>query len=182
MYNGRNMQPSSAAWVGLRRPLLVAAFLGCAISLMDSGRLSLRLALPAAVYWTFVPVLEIASLFAVSAAARRALPWHETVDRFFQGHGPWLLWIAGFSAYWAFLPTVTAYSWLFKYRLFEGSAFAVLVWSAYVDFRFFRRELKLSAGRACRDLLLQRLLSWSVGLALFVAPAGVQVLASSLGL
>ena len=53
------------AWLAIRRPLLVAAVFGCCISLMTSGRLSLRLAAPATLYWSFVPLLEIAGLAVV---------------------------------------------------------------------------------------------------------------------
>src|SRR4051812_48942776 len=52
-------------WLAVRRPLLVALVLGCATSLMTSGRLTLRLLVPAAVYWSFIPVLEVAGLWAV---------------------------------------------------------------------------------------------------------------------
>ena len=47
---------SSGSWIALRRPLALSLFLGYAISLMASGT-SLRLALPAALYWSFVPLV-----------------------------------------------------------------------------------------------------------------------------
>jgi len=47
---------SGSFWLAVRRPLALALFLGCAVSLMASGTLTLRLALPAALYWTFIPL------------------------------------------------------------------------------------------------------------------------------
>ncbi|HEV2446696.1 MAG TPA: hypothetical protein VGS58_12265 [Candidatus Sulfopaludibacter sp.] len=168
------------AWVGLRRPLLVALVLGCAVSLMTSGRLTLRLAGPAAVYWSFVPLCEIASLAVV--AGRRGTPFARTIDRYFEGHAAWLLWATAFVAVWAFVPAPAVYGWRWRTLWWYGSAAAVFAWSAYVDFGFFRRVLGRSAGRAARDLAIQRALSWAAGLAIFVAPAGWQELASWLGL
>jgi hypothetical protein len=176
------MEQTDTTWVALRRPLLVAFVFGCAISLMDSGRLTLRLALPASIYWMFVPLLEIVSLFAASRAARRTRPWQRTIDLFFQGHAPWLLWLIAFSAYWAFLPTVTAFTWPGRDRVWLYSAGLVAAWSAYVDFRFFRAALACTRRQAVRDLLLQRILSWTAALAIFLGPPGYQVIASRLGL
>jgi len=50
--------PHSGAWLAIRRPLLVALVFGCAVSLITSGRLSLRLVAPATLYWSFVLLLE----------------------------------------------------------------------------------------------------------------------------
>src|SRR5437763_17006530 len=76
--------PASGNWFA--RPLLVLLVFGCAVSLMTSGRLTLRLALPAMVYASFVPLLEMASLGAV---CRGRLPFRRAVDLFFVGHAPW---------------------------------------------------------------------------------------------
>ncbi len=175
------IQPATT-WTALRRPMLVAVVFGCSFSLMDASRLTLRLALPAAIWWTFIPILEAAALFCASARARSVRPWQRTVDQFFETHRPWLLWVAAFSAYWAFLPIATAFSWPERYRAWFWSAAAVTVWSAWLDYRFFRRALGLPRWPACRDLLLQRVISWTIGLAIFVGPAGYQTIASRLGL
>ena len=142
----------------------------------------MRLALPAAIWWTFVPLIEILALFAASGAARAVRPWQRTIDLFFEGHGPWLVWLVAFSAYWAFLPAATAYSWPERYRVWLWSAVAIAGWSAWYDYRFLRRTLDLSPWRAARDLLLQRALAWTAGLAIFVGTAGYQTIASRLGL
>jgi hypothetical protein len=168
------------AWIALRRPLLVAFVLGCAVSLMTSGRLTLRLALPATLYWTFVPVCQMVSLAVV--ARRRKMPFAQLIDSYFQSHTAWLLWVMAFAAMWAFVPAPTVFSWMFPRTLWFASAGLVLAWSAYVDFGFFRRVLGRPPGRAARDLAIQRLLCWAMGLAIFVAPGGWQVVASAIGL
>jgi hypothetical protein len=168
------------AWIALRRPLLVAFVLGCAVSLMTSGRLTLRLALPATVYWTFVPVCQIATLSVV--ARRRKMPFAHLIDSYFQSHTAWLVWVMTFAAIWAFLPAPTVYSWMFRKSLLYASAGLVFAWSAYVDFGFFRRVLGRPPVHAARDLAIQRLFCWAMGLAIFVAPGGWQVVASAMGL
>ena len=168
------------AWTALRRPLLVAFVLGCAVSLMTSGRLTLRLVAPATLYWTFIPLCEIGSLAVV--ARGRKMPFARLIDTYFESHTAWLLWVVGFAAVWVFVPPGTAYHWFDDNRLRYGSAALVFAWSAWLDFRFFRRILDRTPGRAARDLTIQRLLAWAVGFAIFVTPAGWQVVSSALGL
>ena len=148
---------------------------------MDSGRLTLRLALPASCYWTFVPLVEIVALFLASPAARRIRPWQQTIDLFFTGHAPWLLWLIAFSAYWAFLPTMAAASWPPRFSVWYFSAGIVAGVSACVDFRFFRLVLQCTPWQAARLLLLQRILAWGGGLAIFLGSSGYQVLATRFG-
>jgi hypothetical protein len=169
-------------WMALRRPMLVALVIGCVVSLLDARVLTARLAIPAAFWWTYVPLLEILGLFAASPAARRSGSWQRTIDLFFTGHGPWLLWMVALAAGFAFIPTVRIFSWVPHVRIALDSAVVIVAWSAYIDYQFFRRVLKQSAWRAGRDLLVQRAISWTLGLTIFVGGAGYQMLASRFGL
>jgi hypothetical protein len=173
---------ANRAWTAARRPLLVAGIFGCAASLMASGRLSLRLAAPATVYWSFVPLVEIASFAAVWRRKREAMRFSRAIDLFFWGHGPWLFWLAGFAALWAFVPAARVYRWTFAGWAWYGSALAVAAWSASLDYRFFRSVLRRSAGGALGSLLAQRAIAWVAGLAWFVGSAAWQVTATRLGL
>ncbi|MBZ5724048.1 MAG: hypothetical protein LAP87_03550 [Acidobacteriia bacterium] len=169
-------------WLAWRRPLLFAFVLGCIVSLMTSGRVTLRLAGPATIYWTFVPLCEVASLAAVGARSRRKVPISRAIDLFFMGHGVWFLWLIGFAAVWAFCPAPHAFAWLSKPWVRYGPVFAAIAWSGYIDFWFFRSVFaRTRAGAACA-LLAQRLICWSGALALFLAPSAWTVLASRLGL
>lgn len=171
-----------SAWIALRRSLLQVIVLGCAASLMTSGRLTWRLALPAAVYATFVPVCEIASLAVVARRSGKRVV--SLIDPFLASHTAWLLLILIFSAIWAFVPTAIVWGWRpLDVKSAEGAAAALIfAWSAYVDFGFFRRVLERTPVRAAFDLAIQRLLCWGAALAIFVAPAGWQTAASWLGL
>lgn len=168
------------AWIAVRRPLMLAFVLGCAVSLMTTARLTPRLALPAMVYWSFVPLCEIGSLAVV--ARNTKLPFAVLIDRYFESHTAWLLWLIAFTAIWAIVPTGRAYGWLEHKWLWYATVWAVMAWSAYLDFGFFRRVLERTPARAARDLAIQRALCWAVALAIFVAPGGWQTMASALGL
>src|SRR5262245_57713598 len=162
----------------MRRPLLVAFVLGCAVSLMTSGRLTLRLAAPATVYWSFIPLLGIAGLALV---ARRRMS-ARLVDEFFAGYLPWVLWLTAFSGVWAFLPPVDAFGHSGYPFVWELAAVVAAAWAGFLDFRFSRRMLQRTTRGALVDVLLQRLIGWTGALAIFVWPAATQVLASRLGL
>jgi len=168
----------SGAWLSWRKPLLVAVVLGCTMSLITSASLSLRLAGPAAFYWGFVPLAEIAALAAVCWRAKRS-PFGRTVDLFFAGHGPWLLWLIGLCAIWSFVPPIHAF--VFTRVWLYGAGAIVIVWSAYIDFCFFRFAMGKKPARASRDLLVQRLVSWTIIVAIFGGPAIVPELAAQLG-
>ena len=111
------------AWIAVRRPLLVAFVLGCSVSLMTSGRVTLRLAGPATVYWSFVPLAGIAGLAAVSGRRLHA----ETIDEFFHGYLPWMLLIIAFAALWAFVPAPVAFARTGYPFVWEGLAMVALV-------------------------------------------------------
>jgi hypothetical protein len=149
------------------------------MSLITSASLTLRLAAPATVYWSFVPLAEIAGL-AIVYWPERGLSFGRTVDLFFAGHGPWLFWLIGLCAIWSFVPPIEAFAftkiWLY------GAGAIVIVWSAYIDFRFFRFAMERSPARAARDLLLQRLVSWTIIIAIFGGPAIPPEIAGRLGL
>jgi hypothetical protein len=163
-------------WLALRRPLLVSAVLGCSISLMAAGRLTLRLALPSTIYWSFIPLLELAALAAVCRPLRA-----KTIDAFFQGHRAWLLWLIAFAAVTAIVPAPDVIAHV-PILLWYISAILAFLWSAHVDFNFSRRVLERSRAAAARDVLIQRLICWPAAFVIFVWSAGSQVIASGLGL
>ncbi len=139
-------------WLYWRRPLLMVLILCSGISLLTTGRFSLPLVGSTAIYWSFLPLVEIAGL----AAAQRRWPEARMVDRFFMGHGPWLLFIIAFAAYCSSPTGAVGTPAMFT---FWGTiAVAVLLWSCWIDYRFFA-----SVGK----LLLHRAVSWSLFAAIF---------------
>ena len=158
----------TGAWLVLRRPLFFAFVLGCMISLITSGGLSVRLVGSGAACWSFVPLLGIGSLAAVCWSERRIIPLPRAMDLFFTGYGPWSFWLVGSGAFWSSVP-VQAYDSTATVRIWLASGVVIMVWSCYIDSWFFRCILKRTSARARRDLLVQRAISWSLGLLIFGA-------------
>jgi len=169
---------SAGRWSAARRPLFLAFLLGCTVSLVTSQRLTLRLVAGGTVNMSFVPLAEIAALAAVWRR-NRVLSFSRAVDLFFMGHGPWILGCLGYSTVWAFASPEHAFAWMLPRRIWWILSLA-LVWSAYIDYCFFRRGLQRDRVGAGFDLLLQRTISWTVGIVVFggsaVPPEIVRIL------
>jgi hypothetical protein len=160
----------------------MSALLGCAVSLMTEGRITLRLALPAAVYWSFIPLVQTAC---VAISYRRVRPGGSlarAIDLAFAGSAPWMLWLLLYTSLWALAPPERAYDWA-GYRMFwYGSAIVAGLWSAYIDFWYFRVVLGKTPAGAGGSLFFHRVVCWGIGLAVFVLPAGWQTVAGWVGL
>src|SRR5262249_60631416 len=68
-------------WLLLRRPLLLALFIGSGVSLMSSGRLTPRLVVDGAVSFAFVPVFELAAFALVHRRGSPRVPSPPGVPR-----------------------------------------------------------------------------------------------------
>src|SRR5580765_7808241 len=90
-------------WLAVKKPLVLAFFLGCAVSFLTVRTLTLRLVLPGMVYWSFVPLIEIVALAAVCWSDRQKFSFPRLIDSFFSGYRPWLLWLTGLCAIWTLL-------------------------------------------------------------------------------
>jgi len=156
---------SSTVALALRGPAFVALMLGCGISLLASARLSFWLVISTSLCWSFVPIAEIAALLLVCRSNRTGLPFPQIIDLFFAGHAPWLLWILAAALAFSFLPLTLAQI-LFPFWLL-GGGLVVLVWSLWIDYHFFRGALGESRAGAIRKLGLQRLVSWTLIVAVF---------------
>ena len=91
-------EQTAGAWRLLRRPLLLALFFGCTVSLQASGRLSARLVTDGIVSFAFIPIFEVLSLAIVYRRGPRRVPFAQAVDLFFVANTPWLLWLLAFAA------------------------------------------------------------------------------------
>jgi len=156
-------------WVGARRPLALAVICGCVMSLASTGTLTVRLVGPATVYWAFLPLVELLAFLALVAPRRRRPALPRTIDAFFAGHGPWTLLLLGVASSWAFLPPQRA--WELLITVWAWAALPVIVWSARIDFCFYRSMLGASRWSALRDLLVWRLLVWTAVLMVFAWPS-----------
>jgi hypothetical protein len=159
----------------LSGPAMQLLVLGCCASLMATGRLTLRLILPVMLYGTVVPLLGAAALMALRGRTSR----RRMVFLFFRGFGPWTWWMLATAAFWSLVPPPDAYRFASAWR---ASFFVPLIWSCWIDCRILRGELKHSPAGAIGRLAVLRLLWWLPLGALFVAPAGWQTVASTLGI
>lgn len=160
------------AWVMVRRPLLLALFLGCTVSLQASGRLSARLIADGALSSAFIPAFEIAAFGLVYSRGPRPIPFFRAADLFFVGNTPWLLWLIAFDVLRCFQAPVQATAP--PPTLFWGlpaSLLPVAAWSMVIDRRFFRQVLQRSGPGAIRDLILQRLIAWPCAIVYFLGYA-----------
>ena len=151
-----------------RRPLLLALLLGCGISFIASGRLTLRLAADGALSFAFLPLSELAGFAVVYGLRRPATAFADAADRFFAGNTPWLWWL---------LAVIIAAIVLPPHRHGELGAPLLItfliptVLSVFIDVRFFRDFVGESRGRARIDVALQRLVSWPAAFAYFLGMA-----------
>jgi hypothetical protein len=150
-----------------RRPLLLAFLLGCGISLLVSGRFTLRLIVDGTFSFAFVPICELVACAIVYRLQRGAGPFAPAADRYFAGNTPWLWWLVAFMAVTALLPARRLGSVLAPILFTSPIPIAL---SVRLDWRLFR-----SVGRTPRqatvDILLQRAIAWSLATAYFLGVA-----------
>lgn len=152
-------------WTALRRPAFLAFLIGCMISLVTSQRLSLRLVADGFVNASIMLLAQIGVL-ALVLWRNRTVPFSRAVDLFFAGYGPWSLWVLCYAALWAFASPLSASAWAAS-RVVFLAAIPVAIWSAYIDYCFFRRAIQWTAENTVHPLLLLWLLSWSVSIFIF---------------
>jgi hypothetical protein len=157
------------AWTACRRPLFVTLVLASIVSLLASGTLTLRLVASASIYWASIPIVETLALLVVvrRRVNRPSIP--ATIDLFFAGHAPWTLLLLAIASSLVFLPPDVG--WTLLVRWWVWVMLAVIAWSAYIDFCFFRSIVGASRATAVRDVIVLRLLTWTAIVAIFAAPS-----------
>jgi hypothetical protein len=150
---------------------MLVFFMGCTVSILTSRALTLRLVVASMAAWVFVPLIEIGALALVCAKDRQGIPFNGLIDAFFKGYRPWLLWLTGLCVIWSVLsPASQSIDFTVSIVWLNiGAVFAVL-WSLHIDFGFFRSVLQRSPRRAARELVVHRLVSWGLILAVVGAP------------
>jgi hypothetical protein len=139
------------------------------MSLFTTGTLTARLVGPTTVYWAFLPFVELLALLVLIGRRGRPPSLPQAIDTFFAGHAPWTLLLVGIAATWAFLPPQRA--WELLTTLWVWTALLAVVWSARIDFCYFRTYLGASRRGALRDVLLWRALVWTAVLVVFAWPS-----------
>ena len=132
-------------WLLARRPLLLALVLGFGISLIVSGRFTVRLIADGALSFAFVPLAELAGLALVYYLGRQVLPFAQAVDRFFAGNTAWLWWLLALMTVTVVLPVVQHERLLAPLLL---SLLIPIVLSVRHDLLYFRDVLGDTRARA----------------------------------
>lgn len=160
-------------WLLLRRPLLLALFIGSGVSLMSSGRLTPRLVVDGAVSFAFVPVFELAAFALVHRRRSRRLPSALEFDRFFTTNTPWLLCIVALAALVSLQAPRDVGRWAVPPRVIAPLAAIglAIAWSASLDVRWFRASFRRSTAEAARDAVLLRAIAWPAGAIYFLGIA-----------
>ena len=155
-------------WLASRRPIFIAFVLGCVISLLGSSVASVRLVGPTAIYWSFVPLIQILALIVVTRRRRAGQQLASLIDTFFAGHAAWTLLLLATGA---ILSVTSPMNWWF---LIIGPAVAGVIlvagWSAYVDLCFFRFACGSPPGTAIGQLALHRFITWTLIVWIFAVP------------
>jgi hypothetical protein len=148
---------SGGAVLLLRRPFLVAFVLGCGVSVLASGRFTLRLIVDGTLSMAFVPACQMLGFAAVYPFRRTPVSFASAVDRFFAGNTVWLAWMLVFMVLGVVLP-VTGQGQL------EGpfliSSIVPILWSVAVDRRFFADVIGRTGWRGGFDIAIERLVAW----------------------
>jgi hypothetical protein len=146
----------------LRRPLLLAFVLGCGVSMLASGRFTLRLIVDGTISFAFVPLCELVAYAIVFRLQRGTGAFAQAADRYFAGNTPWLWWLVALMAAAAILPARTT----------DLLSIALITWvipialSVRLDWRLFRRAGRTRA-LAVADIVLQRAIAWTLATAYF---------------
>jgi hypothetical protein len=136
-------------WVGARRPLAWLAVLGGFVSLTAAGRLVWFHLLFGTLAWVFVPLLQIGWLALALAVVSRPHLSARSIDLFYVGQAPWLLFLLGLAGVCLFAPEAWAtFQWLLASQILAVALLAAAVWSVLLTFAFFRGALCLEPRRA----------------------------------
>jgi hypothetical protein len=154
----------------IRRPLFVALMLGCGVSILASGRFTLRLIVDGALSFAFVPLCEVAAFAVVYRLQRNTMPlpttFPQAVDRFLAGNTGWLWWMLALLAAGAILPAARV-GYVLPMMLISVPIPIALAVRA--DWRLFRQGRTRS--QAAADIAVQRAIAWTLATAYFLGIA-----------
>jgi hypothetical protein len=152
------LPPAKERWDVLRRPLFVAFWFGCMISLVTSQRLTMRHVAGGMIHASVLLLAQIAAL-AIVAGRERQISFARTIDIFFAGYGPWMLWIIWLSSVWAFTSRDHAHRFAGVGSILPTAAIVGL-WSCYINFRFFERVLQRRRAGAVWNVVQLAVMCW----------------------
>lgn len=149
-YRALGERRAERTWRDLARGLLLfGVLLGAFVSLTSAGRLVLGHIVFTAVFWGFLPMLQIAAIAAalrVTAPRERLVP---ALSLYFEGMGPWYVFFLALPAICLFSPDVYAtMTTLLRTGALPLYMLATIGWGAVITWAFFREGLGLPRRRA----------------------------------
>jgi hypothetical protein len=84
------------------RMVLVAIIVGTATSVAATGRITVLLLLSGAVCWSVVPLVQLCTGVMLVRGSGLSTGW--ALERYFQTHAPWSLWLLGVAGMLVLLP------------------------------------------------------------------------------
>jgi len=152
-----------------QQPLFLAFVLGCGVSMLGSGRLTLRLIADGMFSFAFVPIAEfLGFVVAYSRGRPEGRPLPSVADEFFETNQPWIWWSIGLIVAAAIVPASRLGS-LLAPILFTAPIPIVL--SGVLEWRFARGTMGRTRGQAAIGLVVQRAVAWSAATAYFFGVA-----------
>jgi hypothetical protein len=156
-------QPARGSWRAVRRPALVALFLGTGSAFSATGHVTIGLLVSGFVCWSFVPLLQMATAAAIMrSAATRSMPFGRRLDLWFMGHAPWSLWIVTAACILANAPG----RWRVELPIVV-SAVIPIVWTSIIATAFCRVVLGDRPGAARARTAVHQALTWTLAFAYF---------------
>ena len=154
-----------ASWIqALAGPLITAVVLGTTLSVAATHVASLRAVIGVALFWSFVPAVQLFSAWTICRRPPRAnvtLP--RAIELLFLAHLPYSLWLVGFAAGSFAVPPGPA--------LVNGllaSAVVPVVWTPLLIAAFGRAVLGCTPREARRRTIAHQAITWGVILALAI--------------
>jgi hypothetical protein len=143
----------------LKRLLLLSFLLGCAVSVLASGRFTPRLIADGMLSFAFVPACELAGFAASRQLFGARGRFGDDGDRFLRGNWPWLTWMLVISAFAAVSSPDAGFNGFNAVIL--GAVFPIVA-SIWIDYRFFRmaEDNRRGRARAIGAIVVQRAVAW----------------------
>jgi hypothetical protein len=148
------------AW---HRPVVAALTIGTAASMSSTGHVSVALVASVTACWSFfVGIQLLAAWMVIPAGPRRRLGTARTIDLFFAGQAPWLLWLLAFAA-WALVapPLARDVRWML------AAMVVPLSWNVAIVHAFFRAALQLSPAEARRRTIAHQAITLGAAFVIF---------------
>jgi hypothetical protein len=143
--------------------VLISVVIGAATAAAATDRVTVSLVISGALGWSFVPVLQLLTGLILIQGSRGGR-WRQ-LERYFELHWPWSLWILAYHAALLLLPTRTLGTWL------ALTGVVPLLITVRLLLQFTQNHVTEDRRAAIRRVVLHQAVTYSV----FLAYAAVAV-------